>query len=66
MSKIGAYNLSITSDDMSAPDDEQHSRFDADHRSRCQECYEAALDFIMEQADDEYLDAMASEDEARA
>ena len=37
----------------------EHSRFDADHRSQCSDCYEAYLDFCMEQEDEARLDAMA-------
>ena len=37
----------------------EHSRFDADHRAECTDCYEAYLDFCMEQEDDARLDAMA-------
>ena len=37
----------------------EHSRFDQDHIAECSDCYEAALDFAMEQEDDARLDAMA-------
>ena len=38
---------------------DEHTRFDADHRSECSGCYEDYLDFCMEQEDDARLDAMA-------
>ena len=44
--------------------EEYHSRFDADHRSECSDCYEAYLDFCMEQEDDARLDAMIEAEEA--
>ncbi len=45
--------------------DGTHSRFDADHYSQCQPCYEDHLDFVSEQEDDARLDALseASEDD---
>ncbi len=39
----------------------EHSRFDPDHIAECSDCYEAALDFAMEQEDEARLDAMAEE-----
>ena len=36
----------------------EHSRFDNDHIAECSDCYEAYLDFCMEQEDDARLDAM--------
>ena len=38
---------------------DEHSRFDEQHRSECSDCYEAYLDFCMEQEDEARLDAMA-------
>lgn len=43
--------------------EEYHSRFDQDHIAECSDCYEAALDFAMEQEDDARLDAMAEASE---
>lgn len=43
---------------------EEHSRFDPDHTAKCSDCYEAALDFAMEQEDDARLDAMAEASES--
>lgn len=42
--------------------DGTHSRFDADHYSHCQPCYEDHLDFMQEQE----MDARIDEAEARA
>ena len=42
---------------------EEHSRFDPDHYSKCQPCYEDHLDFIMDQEQDARLDAMAEQEE---
>lgn len=38
---------------------DNHSRFDADHRSICEDCYSDYVDFCQEQADDARLDEMA-------
>ena len=43
---------------------EEHSRFDQDHIAKCSDCYEAALDFAMEQEDEARLDAMIAEEAA--
>ena len=43
--------------------EEYHSRFDLDHIAECRDCYEAALDFAMEQEDEARLDAMAEASE---
>ena len=43
--------------------EEYHSRFDQDHIAECSDCYEAALDFAMEQEDEARLDAMAEASE---
>ncbi len=37
---------------------DEHSRFDDEHRAECSDCYEAYMDFCMEQEDDARLDAM--------
>lgn len=38
----------------------EHSRFDAEHRKNCNDCYEAWLDFCQETEDDARLDALAA------
>lgn len=35
-----------------------HSRFDEEHRSVCEDCYSDYFDFMQEQADEARLDAM--------
>lgn len=37
----------------------EHSRFNDEHRAKCSDCYEAYLDFMDEQRDEQRLDAMA-------
>lgn len=44
-------------------EEEYHSRFDPDHYSQCQPCYEDHLDFIQDEEDSARLDAMSEASE---
>lgn len=44
--------------------DGTHSRFDADHYSRCQPCYEDHLDFMQEAREDAMADAAEYQNES--